>query len=213
MYVIRVCVGLLLLTYGLVKLTIGALQFVIPKSVLASHTFFAKLIDNNPTMSDIVIDVGLMIFGVYSILSGLHILNIIDVGFIHSRAFVYAFYLILGVSITVFYYLLIYTDLPIPHKENDMVKYKIGGLVGGLIFILTFNVYFLSHHIADNGIKTITITMILSVLSILLLLGTAIYISYNALSKESRSGSGNTIKNVADQVMPLGVLAEAVAVA
>lgn len=206
----RVLVGIIALTYGVVKLSIGVIQLVLPKKLrdqLTSNKLIAGLVDANPTVGDIVIDIGLMVFGVYSMVSGLHMLNLIHAPFIHSRTFIYAFYLIMGISITAFYYILLYTDLPIPKNDNNMIKYKLAGLVGGLLFILTFNVYMLMHHIQDHGVKAMTITVILSVLSIMTIVAAVVLISYDAFKGMQKSDR----QHVAEHIVTLGILSESVA--
>lgn len=205
----RVVIGLIALLYGIMKLCIGIIQFVIPKSLraqLSTNKYIGKVIDPNPTMSDAVIDIGLIIFGVYSIVTGLHMLQVIDAAFIHSRTFIYAFYLIMGMSITTFYYILLYTDLPIPKNDKDTVKYTIAGLGGGLVFLLTLFVYILMHHVQDNGIEAVTTTMILCVLSIMIILAAITYITYKSLNAKAKETKSDGKSHLADHIVSLGLL-------
>lgn len=109
------------------------------------------IIPTDTTVASHGIEIALVFFGIYSIVHSLNYIGIIDAPFINTRTFIYAFYTILGVLMITFYYMVIYTKIPIPKKTDQMARYTVIGLVGGMMFLIMTPLYILYHQLIDHG--------------------------------------------------------------
>ena len=141
--------------YGLTKIVIGCISFILPESkkerLIEHHKWLKVFITIDETIAGKAIEIALIIFGVYSLLNSLDVLKIIDLPFINTREFLYGFYTIMGLILTFFYMLVVYTTLPIPKRSDQMIRYKAIGLVGGLLFLIMTPLYIVFNKVIDHG--------------------------------------------------------------
>ena len=80
-----------------------------------------------------------MSFGVYTILTGLALLNCFSPvmnNFFENKYNIYYIYTIFGLSLLIFYLLVLYTDLPISKNlDTNKTQYEVYCYSGGLSFL------------------------------------------------------------------------------
>ena len=80
-----------------------------------------------------------MIFGIYTIIFGLALFNLYPNKyreFLENKYTEYFVFIIIGLLLTVFYTLVLYTNLPISKDMKYQQHYKLLGLIGGLSFLV-----------------------------------------------------------------------------
>jgi hypothetical protein len=135
----RYLVGGIYISYGLIKLTFGTCALSIPYDTLKNIPVLSLLAKEDHTISATMYEKVFILFGIYTILFGLtmYYLTPAPVSKVLEYKFTELFYMMtLGGFLTIFYLLVIYTDLPIPKEEESMGTYKLMGLGGGLSFII-----------------------------------------------------------------------------
>ena len=116
--------GIILLLYAIVKIIIGILIFF-PVEL--------PLITKDKTISGKMFDITLFFFG---ILTFFHALGLLGFNYHISTKFNIIFQLILGIYLTGFYYLVLYTDVPIQKDMKYADHYLFPCLLSGIVFIL-----------------------------------------------------------------------------
>ena len=127
--------------YGIFKLSIGISISVLPEYVINEIPILKYFSDTfiDKTLAGKFYDYILILYGFYTILAGLALLNIFSSNinyFFENKHFIYILYSTLGISVLVFYSLVLYTNVPISknmveHKGN----YEIICYVGGFSFL------------------------------------------------------------------------------
>lgn len=147
-------IGVGLILYGLVKCLVGASVLFLPVSTLeklSSYPVLNQVITPDKSYASLYLEVFLILFGLYSLANGLIRLNVIKDGaikeFIQLDEFTYVFNAICGLCLAVFFYLVLYTDLNISKNHHEYEKYKTIGFCGGLIFLITVFVSYISQEI------------------------------------------------------------------
>lgn len=182
-------VAILGIVYGIAKFVIGCMALFMPDSLrhkLHSDKFWRMIFSTDTSLAAQVIEIALIVFGIYTIANSLDILGIVKLPFINTKTFLYTFYTVIGISLTLFYYLVIYTNLPIPKNEEYTVRYKIIGLVGGLLFLITTPIYILYHQIRDYGIWDAPFVVLGCIFSILFILAMVAVVIYDAFKSRHR---------------------------
>lgn len=145
-------VGLL---YGIVKIVVGSIAVFLPvnarNALIKRFPAIRQVVSKDVTISAKVIELALVIFGIYTVCHCLNLLDVINLPLINTRAFLYIFYAAIGIVVTVFYTLVVCTDLPIPKTQEDMFRYKIIGLVGGITFLISAPIMAIIHTVHDHG--------------------------------------------------------------
>ncbi|NBX51694.1 hypothetical protein EBT25_17605, partial [bacterium] len=164
-------VGFLFLAYGVIKIILVTSLFIIPPNIehqLATIDIINLFVTGDDTLAGKMYEYVLLVFAIFSIVHGLALLGVFNEGFhniIESKEFQYPFYTILGLWLIVFYFLVLYTKLPISKDRNKMYNYKLYGYMGGLSFLLVpvawriieyFNPY-LTHLREDTQLMYMTI--------------------------------------------------------
>lgn len=150
----KLIVGILGIVYGVGKIIVGAVALSMSdetRARLAKDPFWRLVFSTDTTLAAQFIEIALVVFGIYTIANSLDIFGIVKMPFINTRTFLYSFYGIIGIILVAFYYLVVYTNAPISKKEEYMTRYKIVGLIGGILFLITTPVYILYHQIIDHG--------------------------------------------------------------
>jgi hypothetical protein len=132
-------VGYALIVYGIVKIILCMIVFIVPHSRRENVPFFEWL-SPDATLSGHVIEVALFVFGCYTLLHGMSLVGYIGspyatyIDHVYALTAVYGF---LGVFMIVFFGLVAYTNLPIPKDTEQTPTYEIVGIGGGITFIVS----------------------------------------------------------------------------
>ena len=135
MYIIYL--GIFELLYGISKISVALILYFLPykyiQEIPIMRNFFPK--ESDKTLAGKMYEYVLIIVGIYSIISALIIFEIIPNIFIHRELFGFFLLIVLGIFLTIFYYLVLYTTVPISKNNNNRKYYLILGLIGGIIMI------------------------------------------------------------------------------
>ncbi len=164
-------VGILLFLYAISKLFIG-FTAVFGTDIFKDHLrkFFPAihtLIPLDETIAAKAIEVTFIIFGFYTLFHSFEKFSLLSKTFKHlleSRTTIYLLYGCIGLFMTIFYYLVIYTKVHINKDPNEISRYKIIGLIGGLSFLIMLPIMLLTHRIADYGLSYIFTDVISSII-------------------------------------------------
>jgi uncharacterized membrane protein len=138
---IRYFAGILYLLYGVVKITVGLAIFLLSINTISKMPIlklFAKAAADK-TFAGRMYEYVLLAFGVFSLLNGLSLLELLSPKvskYFENKYTEYTVFIILGVILTVFYSLVLYTDLPIQKNTADYDHYRLLGLFGGISFLV-----------------------------------------------------------------------------
>lgn len=135
--------GLLLFLYGLFKVMIlVALLFALPKHTqkqLAKLPGVNLLITGDATIAGRAGEIVLGVFGVFTMVHGLALMGFLPVlmtRILESKTFQYTIYIVFGAALVIFYSLVLYSQVPIPKKEENRKLYWTYGYIGGASFLL-----------------------------------------------------------------------------
>lgn len=136
-------VAILYIIYGLIKLVVGMSVMQLPEHILAKipvlNWFTSEASDK--TLAGRFYEYALMAFGCFTIIHGfamLHVLSDAVHDAMEHRYTQYFVFTVIGLAMTVFYSLVLYTKVPISKSETpeDMGHYKLLGFYGGLSFLV-----------------------------------------------------------------------------
>ena len=134
-------IGILYLLYGILKIVIGYCVIALPRETvlkLPIVRLFAKKHDDH-TISGILYELVLTAFGVFTLVNGLAILDVLPhhtAVYFENKYTEYIVFLILGTILIVFYSLVLFTSLPIPKKKESYNEYRLYGIGGGISFLI-----------------------------------------------------------------------------
>jgi hypothetical protein len=139
--------------YGLLKVFVGTTATMaseetkhkIIKLIPALKAFYGS----DETTAGKVIEYVFVLFGLFSVLHGLDKLNVLSDKMSHvleSKYTNYTVYTAIGLFLTVFYSLVVYTDADIEKDVKQLAHYKLMGIAGGLSFLICFPIYVLVYH-------------------------------------------------------------------
>lgn len=136
---LRVVIGLLYLTYGLLKVAIAGSILFLPGSIASQIPIIRNINrSNDDTAAGKVYEYVFLIFGLYTIIAGLsflHILNPFLRRYIEMCRTEYYVVWMLGLLLITFYALVLYSDLPIPHRSDKRDNYLVFGIGSGISLI------------------------------------------------------------------------------
>ena len=127
--------------YGILKISLGISLSILPEYVINKFSILKYFNDKNfdKTLAGKFYNYILILYGFYTILAGLALLRLFSPNinyFFENKEFIYIIYSVLGISILIFYSLVLYTNVPI---SKNMVEYKhnyeIICYVGGFSFL------------------------------------------------------------------------------
>ncbi len=153
--------GLLLLIYGVVKITLAILSFSLSekaKRSVATIPIVGWILNTDNTISGRLIDVVLAVFGVFTIIHSLHLFRLKGLpSWIHflaeSEEFNYNVHLLIGTVLFFFYILVAYMDIGIPKSDDATLTYKIGGVAGGLAFWIAVPIMYLYYTYSNKDVR------------------------------------------------------------
>jgi len=134
-------IGYLYLMYGIIKIIVGVSVMAVPAKYLVNVPVLNKLVsvDKDDTLAGRMYEYIFTLFGVFTLLNGLSLLEYLPQYLIHffeMQYTEYAVFLVLGTILIVFYSLVLYTSLPISKSKESYTHYKIFGLGGGISFLV-----------------------------------------------------------------------------
>jgi len=171
--------ALVYILYGIIKISVGlAVLILSPEQVgkIPIAKLFVKEAADK-TLAGHMYEYVLMAFGVFTIIHGLVIFKVLPLWFIKifvTKTLQYSVLIVLGLVLTIFYSLVLYTDIPISKNNEDRQHYIILGLVGGVLYLLMPPLwelieYLLPHFkrlsIEQQNIYIITAIIIISVIA------------------------------------------------
>jgi len=134
-------IATLYIFYGITKLIIGLSLMTFPieiiKKIPVLNWFIKQVADK--TLAGRFYEYVLLFFGVYTILHGLALFGVFPAKYnalVEKKWVLYSIFLFLGSILTIFYCLVLYTDLPISKNKDDYSDYKLLGLGGGIGFLV-----------------------------------------------------------------------------
>lgn len=122
----KVIIGSLLILYGIAKVGFSVVELT------PNH-------ESDKTFAGRFLLVTLLAFGIYSLLHGIGmVLHETTFGkFVHSTSTLGVVYMVFGMTLIELYALVAYTDLPISKDPAKLGKYKLIGIGGGILFLMS----------------------------------------------------------------------------
>jgi hypothetical protein len=190
-------IGFLLILYGTLKIAIGII------SIFTSNNFKDKIRKINPHISSIIsfdetfaakmIEYILILFGVFSLLHGLDKFHLLSKNIhhkLHKRITIYIINAFIGLVLTIFYTLVVYTNLPIEKNIKEINRYKFIGIITGLSFLMMIPLYLIYHSLIDYGFNYLFTSKLcifaIIILIILLYICLRIYASMKQNDKKNK---------------------------
>ena len=139
----NIVAGILLIIYGIVKLSICILYFVSPyhiKEKIHKMPGFGWLVSLDVSVAGKVMTVFLLLLSIFTLVHGLSLLNVFSESVNHAMEGMtvqVVFNLAMGIAMTVFFAIVGFTDVKIPKDQSQINSYKIVGFGGGLLFLVT----------------------------------------------------------------------------
>lgn len=198
--------------YGILKITIGIVACFIPDSERekVQHIPFIKhFISGDTTLSGKMFDIALLVFGLYTLIHGLYMIRILPQRVketILTRKMLYWLNGGLGVILTIYFILILYTNTPLPKNEEYTSRYMTEGLCSGLTFLITLPTLVIYHVIVDNGLKNAIMTESLLLLLCLFSIGVLAYFILRTVIKviKSKHEGKTTFTDIASvMIIPL----------
>lgn len=208
----KTCIAIIYLLYGIFKVMIGVALFTVPKDVLLKKVKIMKYLiseEKDDTISGHLYEYVLLAFGIFTFLNGLALLHLLPQSlatFFETKYTEYVIFIVLGLILTIFYSLVLFTKLPIPKNEKESMYYKFYGLGGGLFFLI-MPIYwecmsYFSPIFNNLSIEKKSIIVLTSII-ILFFLGSIVYnyIKYNQTKIPKKySESIDQIENIYDRI-------------
>jgi len=134
-------IAILYILYAFVKIIIGSCLFILPLKTI-STTPVLKIFTkeaSDTTLAGRMYEYVLFVFGIYSLLEGLSLLEQLPhsmIAFLELKTTQYTIFIILGTILTVFYALVLYTRIPISKNNAHYDTYQLFGFYGGISFLV-----------------------------------------------------------------------------
>jgi hypothetical protein len=211
----KLAIATLLILYGIVKISIGLVACFIPdkyRKRVSDIKFVKHFISADTTISGKMFDVALLIFGLYTLAHGFYLLGIAPAvvkTHLLTRTTLYLLNLGLGLLLTGYFYLVLFTSIDIPKNNDFRPRYMVEGLCSGLMFLVTFPMLLVWHAFQDHGfagaLHSKAILLGMSLLSTLIISALIVFIAVASYKEEHKE---KNISDIASVVMiPLNTLA------
>ena len=132
--------GIHSILYGIVKVTIGLSIMFIPPRILKYIPILNMFIPDNEdsTIAGRLYEYTFILFGIFTILNGMAVMEFLPryiAALFESKYTEYTVFIVLGSILTVFYSVVLFTNLPINKNVANDKHYKIFGLGSGIAFL------------------------------------------------------------------------------
>jgi len=139
---INAIMAVIYILFGVFKIVLGILIIFLKKEDVKDKPILKTLetVIEDDTLAGRMYDYVLMAFGVFTIIHGMILLGLLPLWFEEifvSKLVQYGAIIIFGIIMTVFYALVLYTDLPIPKNKEKYSHYMSLGFIGGITFLIT----------------------------------------------------------------------------
>jgi cbb3-type cytochrome oxidase subunit 3 len=200
----EVGVAIIAILYGVFKIALGLIAIFLPDSYRRKHPILREILSDDTTVAAKVMEIVLIIFGVYSLLTALDMLGYIYLPWLTSRQFIYSFYTTLGMVLILFYYLVVYTRVHIQKDNSEMFRYKFIGIAGGIGFLIMVPLFFIYHQWEDHGLHLNASweQRIQTVLAILFTIFLACAIVFMSLEAKKQNVPSNTTLMTLQSITP-----------
>ena len=186
-------IGVLTIIYGFIKLAMIYVSIAMTREyqdIASEIPIMGSFVVKDPTLAGKMVEYGLFVFAVFSILRGLVKVNAIknhDV--ITSEHIMNILYGVVGTLLIIFYSLVVYTDINIDKDPANNEKYESVNLVHGITFVAMIPLFFIYNDILNNLkslSKVLTITNAMLLVWLLVSLAVVVYLTFkhNAKRKE-----------------------------
>lgn len=196
-------IAILLIFYGFLKVAVLLLNVLLTNKQKEKYTegnMLSYLITKDETVSGLVFEIVIAIFGVFTIVHGIDVLygvpKYLHNIFLSSRS-LYIVHGILGMVLVVFYSLVVFTKLPIPKTPEFRTQYVIKGICTGLAFLLTIPIIYMYRKYIDSSDFELSDDIRIALFSTTILTLILLYI----LSKELQGSKGNKMPDLATLAM------------
>jgi len=138
----KTILGIVYILYGLIKVLVGIALFSVPKDVLLKKIPFIKNVtspEEDTTISGKMYEYVLLIFGLFTFFNGMSLVRLLPRVLIHFFEYKwteYTVFITLGLLLTIFYSLVLFTKTKIPKRRDQTMYYKFYGLGGGVFFLM-----------------------------------------------------------------------------
>lgn len=138
----KTVLGIVYIIYGLIKVLVGIALFNVPKDVLLKKFPFIKNVtspEQDETVSGKMYEYVLVIFGLFTFFNGMSLVRLLPhvlINFFEYKWTEYTVFITLGLLLTTFYSLVLFTKTKIPKRKDQNMYYKFYGLGGGIFFLL-----------------------------------------------------------------------------
>lgn len=189
--------GYLFLLYGLYKFLVCYLDIILTYQqklyLLHNTSWFKHVLTMDVSTAGRTLSIIYIVFALITIFRSV---ERIKTGIVHSdvieilneRLFIYVIYGLLGVLLVAIYCVVVYTRINIDKNDKYQQRYKVAGICGGLIFILSVPIMFLLHKVFDygflNAIKRHAKMTVFSLILTFVIIWIIAYIGYNILVDE-----------------------------
>ena len=139
---INITMALIYILFGVIKIAVGlAVLLLLPKQVdkIPIAKIFSKEAGDK-TLSGSMYQYVFIAFGVFTILHGFVIFKLLPMWFIKifvTKSVQYGILIILGLILTIFYSLVLYTKILISKNKEFYAEYFTLGLIGGILYLLS----------------------------------------------------------------------------
>jgi hypothetical protein len=170
-----------LILFGCIKAIVGTISLSVPQT----RPYFEKVpvanifVNNDVSIAGFYSEVGIILFGGYSLLHGLAILKqlppILNT-FLETRASFILFYSLFAIAFIGFYGLVLFSPLPIPKNSQYIANYWLN-IAAGLFFILMINILFIWNEwkSSNSSYSRLTLWILLMILLIYSILKIVFY--------------------------------------
>jgi hypothetical protein len=139
----KTILGIVYIIYGLIKVLLGVALFNVPKDVLFEKFPYIRNFTSpqeDTTISGQLYEYVLLVFGLFTFFNGMSLLRLLPeflISFFEYKWTEYTVFTILGLVSLIFYSLVLFTNVNIPKRKDQEAYYKMYGLGGGVMFLIT----------------------------------------------------------------------------
>lgn len=140
-----------LILFGFIKTTVASTSLLIPQT----RPYYERIpianifVNNDSSFAGVFSEMGLILFGLYSLLHGAAILNWLTPGLniiLDTKITLYYIYTLFAFAFIGFYSLVLFTKLPIDKNYKYIANYWLN-IAAGIFFIIIINIILIWHEL------------------------------------------------------------------